>query len=189
MDSNRNSDAWVLWLTGSFVLIAIAVFVIAIVRHRTNSEAPSTSLSPAPILRTTESGEFRAVRIIDGDSLTLVGSDGIELSIRLRGVDAPELGQPHGLEAKQALRKLVESTIITLDEPKKGKYGRYVANLYAGGIWVNKMIVVEGHAWCDQVNSFDKVLYAAEREAKQDKVGLWVMPEPVPPWVWRAERK
>jgi len=189
MNKKRSHDTWVLWLTGVFVLGSIAVFVFAIVRSQKRSEDMSISTSSAPGPRLTKSGEFRVVRVVDGDSLTIVGSDGIKLSIRLRGIDAPELGQPYGLESKEALQGLLASVPVTLDKPQKGKYGRYVATVFAGKIWVNKAMIAGGHAWCDQVNAFDSVLYATEHEAKQRSLGLWSTQDPVPPWVWRAERK
>ena len=189
MNTKRNRDTWVFWLTGVFVLVAISVFAFAIIRNQKRSTDTPVRISLAPEPRSTKLGEFRVVRVADGDSLTLVGSDGIELSIRLRGIDAPELGQPYGLESKEALQGMLASIPVTLDEPKKGKYGRYVANVFAGELWVNKEMVAGGHAWCDQVNAFDSVLYATEHEAKQRKLGLWSTHDSVPPWVWRAERK
>lgn len=129
------------------------------------------------------------VHVADGDSLTLVGSDNIELSVRLYGIDAPELGQPYGFEAKQALNSLVASSKVSLGNLSKGKYGRYVANVFVADVWVNKEMIVGGYAWCDQVNAFDKALYTTERDAKKLRRGLWAAPDPVPPWVWRAERK
>jgi len=173
----------------SSVLVAIAVFALAITLSQKRSEDILISTSSVPQLRSTKLGEFRVVRVADGDSLTLVGSDGIELSTRLRGIDAPELGQPYGLEFKEALQGLLASVPVKLDEPKKGKYGCYVANIFAGETWVNKAMIAGGHAWCDQVNAFDSALYATEHEAKQRKLGLWSTQDPVSPWVWRAERK
>lgn len=191
MRFRRQRDSWVMWLTGLFVLVAVAVFTFVIVRNRRPTSEP---LAPNPIPDAvppmhTGPGQFRLVRITDGDSLTLVGSDGLDLSIRLRGIDAPELGQPHGLEAKQALQALVGGASVRLDEPKKGKYGRYVANVFVGDVWINEAMVVNGHAWCDQVNSFDRRLYAAEKAAREKGGGLWASPSPVPPWIWRADRR
>ena len=189
MNKKRNRDTWVFWLTSLFVMVAISVFAFAIIRNQKRSADVPVGISPAPESRSTKLGEFRVVRVADGDSLTLVGSDEIELSIRLRGIDAPELGQPYGLESKEALQGMLASIPVTLDEPKKGKYGRYVVNVFAGELWVNKEMVAGGHAWCDQVNAFDSVLYSIERESKHRKLGIWGTQDPVPPWVWRAERK
>lgn len=187
--SRQNHDAWVLWVTGAFLLTAVGVFAFAIShRHRARpipaSNLPSESSSPLPNV-----GTFRVARIIDGDTFAAVGSDGIELIIRLRGIDAPELGQGHGFEAKQALEGLIGSGVITIDKPSREKYGRYLANVFERDTWVNKTMVEDGHAWYDHMASTDKTLHAAEDQARQRKIGVWSSSDPVEPWVWRAKRK
>jgi len=184
-------DSWVMWLTASFALVALAVFAFAIIRQRSDRQAvPLLQTTPDSTPHTSPvAGVFNVVRVHDGDSLTLVGADGLEISVRLRGIDAPELGQPYGYEAKQGLQSLLNAGPVGLSEPEKGKYGRYVADVYLGDTWVNQAMVAEGHAWCDQVNSFNRTLYSAEQQAKSDGKGLWASPTPDPPWIWRAERK
>ncbi|MBU0678118.1 MAG: thermonuclease family protein [Verrucomicrobia bacterium] len=188
---SEKHDSWVMWLTAAFALIAFAVFAFAIIRQR--SDRPTmqplqTTPDSAPPT-TPVDGEFSVVRVHDGDSLTLVGADGLEISVRLRGIDAPELGQPYGYEAKQALQSLLDAGTVGLSDPAKGKYGRYVADMHLGDTWVNQAMVAEGHAWCDQVNSFNRTLYSAEQQAKSEGRGLWASPTPDPPWIWRSEHK
>lgn len=190
MTANIKHDSWVIWLTSGFVLLTVVVFAFALVRHRGRRDESIAALDipeyqPAP----TRSGEFRVVRVVDGDTITLVGSDGLELAVRLRGIDAPELGQPHGYEAKVALQHLIQSSIVTLDNPKKEKYGRFLANVFVGELFVNKAMIQNGDAWCDQVNTCDRSLFTNESEAKNAGRGLWATPEPTPPWVWRAAAK
>jgi len=184
-------DSWVMWLTGLFALAAFAVFAFAIIRQRSGRETvpPSQTTTDSAPPTTLVDGEFNVLRVHDGDSLTLVGADGLEISVRLRGIDAPELGQAYGYEAKQALQSLLNSGTVGLSEPEKGKYGRYVADVYLGDTWVNQAMVAEGHAWCDQVNSSKRTLFSAEQKAKAQGSGLWASPTPVPPWIWRAEHK
>ena len=188
---SRNRDSWVMWLTGLFALAALVVFAFAIIRQRSERQAlpPSQTTSDSTPPTTPVDGEFNVVRVHDGDSLTLVGADGLEISVRLRSIDAPELGQPYGYEAKQALQSLLKSGPVSLSQPEKGKYGRYVADVYFGDTWVNQAMVAEGHAWCDQVNSFNRTLFSAEQKAKAQAAGLWALPTPDPPWIWRAEHK
>lgn len=189
--SNPEHDSSVLWLTGLFVFVAFVIFIFAIIRHKRSphdvlfQETTPDKISPSSSV----AGKFTVLRVADGDSLTLIGADDLEISVRLRGIDAPELGQPYGYEAKQALLEIVDSETLGLSQPKKGKYGRYIADVYLGDIWVNQKMVVEGHAWCDQVSSFNRILYEAEQRAKTKEKGLWALPIPTPPWIWRAERK
>lgn len=187
----RQRDSWVMWLTGLFAIFACAVFAFAIIRHRhapqsipSRESARDDALPIAPV-----SGEFSVVRVHDGDSLTLVGADRLEINVRLSGIDAPELGQPYGFEAKQALQELLKHGNVGLSQPKKGKYGRYIADVYLGDMWINQIMVAEGNAWCDQINSFNRSLYSSEQQAKAQKKGLWASPTQDPPWIWRAENK
>jgi len=47
-----------------------------------------------------------------------------------------------------------------------------------------------GHAWVYRQYATDQGLYAMENDAKQNKRGLWALPEAqqVPPWQWRSSR-
>lgn len=179
-----------MWLTGIFALVACAVFAFAIIRHKSVPEGvPISETTPARGSQATAIDGFTVVRIADGDSLTLVGTDKLEISIRLRGIDAPELGQPYGFEAKQTLQAMLESGKVMIRDTKKGKYGRYIANVYIGDAFINQAMVENGHAWCDQVNSYSRIFCTAQQKAKDQGLGLWASPTPVSPWVWRAERK
>ena len=46
--------------------------------------------------------------------------------------------------------------------------------------------------WCWWYRKYapgDTVLEALEKEARKSKKGLWVDPQPVPPWEWWKQRK
>jgi len=68
----------------------------------------------------------RVVRVIDGDTVLLRGAGlGIPpLRVRLAGIDAPELRQPYGPEAKRALEKMVLDAIVVVDWTKRDRYRR-----------------------------------------------------------------
>ena len=69
--------------------------------------------------------------IYDGDTLRLI-SNNQELKIRLCGIDAPELKQPLGIEARDYLRSLVaqgDGTIYVLPI-EEDRYQRTVAELW-----------------------------------------------------------
>jgi endonuclease YncB( thermonuclease family) len=75
-------------------------------------------------------------------------------SLRLLGIDAPELGKPGGIEARDYLRKLVpvgSSVVIRTVKDENDKYGRLLANITATGVDgdsynVNQRMVSDGHA-------------------------------------------
>ena len=101
----------------------------------------------------------RYVSAYDADTIRLdidlgFGTWLINQPIRLFGIDAPEVRGPEklaGKEARDFLRKFLEGNkdniiINTYKASNKGKYGRWLAVLFAEGENVNQLLVREGHA-------------------------------------------
>jgi micrococcal nuclease len=76
--------------------------------------------------------------------------------LRLARINAPEVRgdeREAGIEAREYLREAVDGheVVVTTDRDKKGKYGRYVCELWvkdAQGEWINMndRLVAAGHA-------------------------------------------
>jgi micrococcal nuclease len=91
--------------------------------------------------------------IHDGDTMTLRIDMGrrilIEDSIRLYRINAPELSQAGGKEARDYLRHLVPigSTVrVQTFRNVEDKYGRWLGDVYLGGVQINDKLVETGHA-------------------------------------------
>ena len=73
----------------------------------------------------------------------------------------------------------------------KDKYGRTLTDvLLPDGTNVNQALVKDG--WCWWYRKYapeDTVLEGLEKEAREAKNGLWVDPQPVPPWEWRKNSR
>ncbi|MBN2530227.1 MAG: thermonuclease family protein [Deltaproteobacteria bacterium] len=96
--------------------------------------------------------ESTPVRVIDGDTVKLRLHLGFDMfvheTMRLRGVDAMELGTPKGQSAHHALTQLLTKhpTLHALTY-HHDKYGRYITDLIADNrIYINKQLVETGHA-------------------------------------------
>jgi micrococcal nuclease len=50
---------------------------------------------------------------------------------------------------------------------------------------LNQELIKAGLAWWYEKYSKDMVLRDLEVKARAAKLGLWVYPDPVPPWEWR----
>ncbi|HWF60659.1 MAG TPA: thermonuclease family protein [Nitrospira sp.] len=126
------------------------------------------------------------VSVLDGDTIEVL-RNGKAQRVRLYGIDCPEKGQPFGNNAKQATSAMVFVLEVTLEIHGKDKYGRIVADvLLADGTNVNHALVKDG--WCWWYRKYapnDTALEKLETEAIEAGRGLWVDPEPVPPWEWR----
>jgi len=105
--------------------------------------------------------EYEAVvrSVYDGDTIRADVSCGFGIwtsnqSLRLLGIDAPELGKPGGKEARDYLRTLLPvgaSVIIRTVRDETEKYGRLLATITATGIDgaaynVNQQMISDGHA-------------------------------------------
>jgi endonuclease YncB( thermonuclease family) len=111
--------------------------------------------------------------VTDGDSLWLTpAAPAAPIELRLLGIDAPEICQAWGQEAKQALAELVLHQQVTVKTAGRDTYGRTLGTVYLDTLNVNKTMVQEGHAWSTRYK-YDRGPYVAdERMAKALSRGL-----------------
>ena len=128
----------------------------------------------------------RVVKIMDGDSLSLLDANKQQHTIRLYGIDTPEWDQPHGKAAKNALAKLVDRRTVGVVTVDTDTFGRTVGTVYRGSRNINLALVEAGHAWWfTRYAPYERHLEDAEKQARAQRIGLWSTREPTPPWVWR----
>ena len=81
--------------------------------------------------------------------------------------------------------------LVKVDTVDTDRYGRLVANLYVDGKWVNAELVKSGGGWVYRQYAKSPVLFELEKDARNNKRGLWSLPEAdrVPPWEWRKAKR
>ena len=136
--------------------------------------------------------EGTVVKVLDGDSLQ-VRQGGRLVELRLYGVDAPEYRQAYSSRAREFTRELLDCRTVTVEEKDVDRYGRTVALVSCQGSLVNRELVRAGLAWryakyC-RTEPLCSELATLEQEARRARRGLWADPEPVPPWVWRHQKR
>lgn len=130
-------------------------------------------------------------KVIDGDSLRIRHESGRVYDVRLYGVDAPELPQTNGHEARDAARKLVNGKAVEVQVINVDPNGTTIAVVSINDQYsLQAFLVGSGLAWvydghcdlkiCNQWRSMQQQAKAANR-------GLWIDPHPVPPWKWREQ--
>lgn len=147
------------------------------------------------------------VDVVDGD--TIIVSNRVYKSVTLRGlhtveldgVDAPELDQPSGQEAKVFLENLLKGKqvyVIELTDQNKSQGGWVFAGECEQS--VNVRLIEEGQAWLiaphayyaiasrKPKESYDK-MKNAYKLAKEQKVGIWAKDDPVAPTEWIKQQK
>jgi len=122
------------------------------------------------VLSTEPTFAERILRCHDGDTCTV--QDGPrKFSVRLPGIDAPELTQENGREAKHFLEGLIKGKDVRL-ECKGKSYKRRLCRIYLGSMDVQEAMVAAGWAWDSPKYSKGKYRLA-ERAARAAKKGIW----------------
>jgi len=104
--------------------------------------------------------EYKATvtRVYDGDTITVNIDLGFHIqmqkqTIRLAGINAPEIRgntRARGLESRDWLRRQILGEKVTLKtiKDRKGKYGRWIAEVYLPGQHrsINTQMAISGYA-------------------------------------------
>jgi endonuclease YncB( thermonuclease family) len=100
----------------------------------------------------------RVIKVYDGDTITIasklpfVDSPLYRLSVRLNGIDTPEIKgktEDEKTAAKQVrdvLSNMILNKYITLANVQTEKYGRILADIYIGELHINEWLVSERYA-------------------------------------------
>lgn len=137
----------------------IAVAILSLLLVVVSSLRPSTRELSGP------------VAVTDGDSLAM----GVE-RIRLKGIDAPELGQvcrlggaeyACGRDARDALRRFVAGGPVVCKGGERDRHGRWLAICWSGETELNRAMVV--HGWAVSYGDYRD----EESLARESGVGLW----------------
>lgn len=126
----------------------------------------------------------RAVEVRDGDTLVIL-MENTQYEVRLAEIDTPEMDQPWGREAKQALRNKVIGQSLRVDVIDVDDYGRAVGRAWLGPRDINRELVAEGHAWVYRRHLRDRTLLDDEQTARRNNYALWQLDDPIAPWSWR----
>jgi endonuclease YncB( thermonuclease family) len=121
----------------------------------------------------------KCVKVVDGDTL-VVRCDHDEMTVELDGVDAPELGQPWGKEVRSFVRDMVRGRQLRVEVVERTD-GHAVARISVDGADLSELLAARGLAWGTDHGKLE----ALSDKAQSTPCGLWLDPEPVPPWEFR----
>jgi len=136
---------------------------------------------------TAETVEGLVVGIADGDTFTLLTPDQRQIKIRIAEIDAPERGQPYSSRSREQLADLIFQKDLTVRVQVVDRYNRVVGRPVIGDMDVTVEMIRSGAAWVYRSYSDDVQLYELERKARDERRGLWDLPESdrLSPWNWR----
>lgn len=145
----------------------------------------------APILAAAATAETEGAwictEVVDGDTIRVESPDGSPVTLHLFGVDAPELDQDRGLEAKafvedRALGRAIEVTL------KIRQADASIAVVAVDGRDLAAEITAAGLAWLTRDGDTADEYAIAVFTARAGKLALWSDVDPIHPSQWRAQR-
>jgi len=130
----------------------------------------------------------KVVSVIDGNTVEFQTADNEIFRLVLSGIDAPELKQEFGEEARKFLDKLVTGEAATVVIEGKDRLGNRVGSLlYRKDKDPRHELLERGLAWTAEKNpkpEFETLKEAAKSREK----GLWEQSNPTPPWIFRRQQ-
>jgi endonuclease YncB( thermonuclease family) len=115
----------------------------------------------------------KVVAVKDGDTINVLHG-GRAVTVRLHGIDAPEMGQPFGNNAKQAASRYAFGKVARIRITDVDRYGRAVGRVTVDGGSLNQMLVRDGLAWWyRRYAPREGRLESLERAARNANQGLW----------------
>ncbi|TKC57616.1 thermonuclease family protein [Pedobacter hiemivivus] len=114
-------------------------------------------------------------RVIDGDTFETETGD----KIRLIGINAPEITDIFGQEAKEHLAQIIEGEIVDLVADNisndRDRYNRLLRYVIFKGVDVNKKMLLEGYAFAYLKYRFEKKeeYKQAQIQGKKSNSGIW----------------
>ncbi|MDO5624904.1 MAG: thermonuclease family protein [Pseudomonadota bacterium] len=164
--SPRTATAWL------SRCVALAVLALA-----SASAGAQASANQAPWLA-------RVSHVVDGDSIWVrPEGGGARTRVRLRGIDAPELCQPHGREARDALRGLTQGRVVRVTVHARDRWGRAIADVEVPGHTpdIAARMVAAGWAWSEGHGWRRGTYWQEQAEAQRAGRGLFASPAPETP--------
>lgn len=170
-----------------YVFLFTVLFSILLVA----GAAPKLSSLPDPrprvlsLFTNVPNGFVKVIDIVDGDTI-VVDQDGSDKTVRLLGVDTPEVKDPKrpvqcfGHEASDFTKQTLTARVVRLEtdatQGDMDKYGRLLRYVYLeDGTTINARLVFGGYAFSydayptQMTVKFDEM----EQDAKENKRGLW----------------
>jgi micrococcal nuclease len=163
----------------------------------TETSLPTPDTTTVPVATATTAGasatddsggrridDLTLLEVVDGDTIWIRMPDGSHEKVRYIGIDAPEIahedspGEYLGEEASTHNAELLASGPLSLetDIEERDEYGRLLAYVYAGDVFVNERMVLDGYAWAHDYPpnlSLQEQLWAAHDEARAAGRGVW----------------
>ena len=112
--------------------------------------------------------------VVDGDTLYVRPADSRKpLSVRIDGIDAPEICQSGGVQAREKLKTRVLGQKVQIHPKANDRYGRLVAGIVMGNVDQGGQMVAAGQAWAFRFTAGRGPYASHQREAEAARLGVF----------------
>lgn len=116
--------------------------------------------------------------VMDGDTVLLVREGQHEpVKLRIDAIDAPEICQPGGPEARDAMMVLALRKPVQVETWGQDSYGRDIGRIQIDGLDLGAEMVRMGMAWAYKFRTGKGPYAGLQRQAQQQKRGVFAAPE------------
>ena len=130
--------------------------------------------------------------VIDGDTVKVRPPNGGKpISIRIEGIDAPEICQQGGTLSRNVLKRKALGRQVQIRGKLNDKYGRLLAKIMLNGEDLGQWMVIEGQAWSYRYKKNPGPYIQEQRRAKVARLGLFSLNQsstPIEPKNFRKRR-
>lgn len=162
-------------------ICAISVFIFGILLLSVIFKLPSLDFNTISYKENLNEKSYRVTDVIDGDTIK-VNVNGVEETVRLIGIDAPEIkaNECMSIEAANFLSTLIFNQFVEIEEdPSQGSLDRY--NRQLGFVFfddknVNQLLIEAGLAkeyTYRKPYTYQSEFKTAEKIARQNELGIW----------------
>ena len=133
-----------------------------------------------------ESFEGVVTHVSDGDTVWVRPASGeAPRSVRLEGIDAPEVCQTFGTQSRDALAKRILHRHVTVTTSTNDVYHRAVGQVRLGSADMAGWMVGRGYAWSSEFRGHKGPYARQEVRARKARLGLWHEDNPTAPREFR----
>lgn len=126
-------------------------------------------------------------QVIDGDTVWVrPDGGGPPRPVRIQGIDAPEICQPFGRKAREALAGQVRHRRVTVTTEGRDGHDRTLGTLHLQGRDVGEWMVSGGYAWSYRFKGDAGPYASQEAAARRARKGLWRQRDAMPPRDFRV---
>ncbi|MBH1965040.1 MAG: thermonuclease family protein [Comamonadaceae bacterium] len=155
-------------------LFAMLLFALGLVAHAQEGARP----------RAGQTWAAEVTYVVDGDSIWVRSEpDGRRRKLRLDGVDAPEICQAYGPEARAAMQALVKGEPVLVTVRAYDRFGRGIASVRRASdkLDIAAAMVEQGWSWTPVYQGRRGKYWRQEAFAREQGWGVFSAPSPMSP--------